>query len=1127
MSAMTDLPKNSKRLLFADGYLIDSGSVVSVVPPKPTDLENPDQNTLNLHAANDTTIKTYGTRVVEFYIMGRRCKHCMIIANVTQPILGTDFFSEGDGKVFVIDLAHRCLIDRETFCTTHGHFRKSMVHSITKPVWYIQNIEDSSERFTKLLSQFPEIMETNLGKVTVMAKPLHIDTGNAVPVASRCRNLHGEKKIAIEAELRKWEKEGVIVRCDSEWASPIHAVKKPDGSRRVCGDFRRLNNVTRSDRYPLPSMKHFNDQLSGSTIFSKIDLRRAYQQVEIDKKSQHKTAIITTIGLFKFRRMAYGLKNAGQCFQRNTHEMLCDLPFLFVYMDDIIVGSSNADEHYDHLCQLFKRLRETGLVINAAKCIFGVTSLKFLGHYVDSNGISIPRERADAVTRYPKPTTVEELEHFLGIVAYFYRLFHHASGRLAPLYKMKKFRTRKSFTKNWTSLHDRAFGIAKVAVANATMLVHPIPGAPTELWCDASNIAVGAVLVQLQHGFWKPLAFWSKQLNEAQTHYSATDRELLAVSYAVDHFRSYIEGQPITVRTDHLPLVGSLKKAADTALPIPRRHLNRIAQFIDEIKYLKGDQNHLADAMSRIILVRGDKDTWTSSDVYSDHSQSSSEDNDKLPNDEEDGSLDPSLVDDTFIHQSRQQRLENDTNISQKHEDSSSMTCKTLFVSSMNESPVSVPKPVEFRQYQESDTKLQAWIKYHMKSDSPFHPKLTPIGETNLWCHEKEGVIRILVPTSLQRAVFNEMHNISHPSHKAGYSMLKRSYWWSGMGKDVSRWSRSCVACQVAKIHTHTKTAFEQLPPPTNRFSHIHIDLVGPLPTCEGKNMLLTIIDRWTSWPEAFPISSTGEAASSQACAKLLVREWIPRYGVPDIVTSDRGSQFTSELWLSMCRLMGIVRDMSTAYHPQHNGKLERWHRSLKNALRARLNGHHNWVNELPWVMLGLRSSPNLDTGVSPALLVMGQQPSLPSQIVIPRDNIMDHTAFSERLARAMSAQVFSGNPWHGGENAGRRVPQALKAASSVLVRRDRLQGSLEPKYDGPFKVVKRNTKQFTIRKNGVNDVISIDRLKPFIDGFKSENYSNNTKGQDELDTQEWPPLPSRPKRSVKPPERLGFQIKT
>ena len=327
MCAMTNSPKPQKRLLYASGYMIDSGSVVSVVPPKKEERDCPDQSSLNLHAANGTAIKTYGTRVDEFSIMGRRCKHRMIVADVTQPILGTDFFSEGDGKVFMIDLAQRCLIDRETFCATHGQLRKSSVHSIVKPSWEVDNIEESTDKFTKLLSQYPSIMETDIGKVSVMAKPLHIDTGTAAPVASKCRNLHGEKKAAIEAELLKWEKEGVIVHCDSEWASPIHAVKKSDGTWRVCGDFRRLNTITKSDRYPLPSMKHFNEQLSGCTIFSKTDLRRAYQQVEIDKKSQHKTAITTTIGLFKFCRITFGLKNAGQCFQRNVHNYCVIFPF--------------------------------------------------------------------------------------------------------------------------------------------------------------------------------------------------------------------------------------------------------------------------------------------------------------------------------------------------------------------------------------------------------------------------------------------------------------------------------------------------------------------------------------------------------------------------------------------------------------------------------------------------------------------------------------------------------------------------------------------------------------------------------------------------------------------------------
>ena len=141
----------------------------------------------------------------------------------------------------------------------------------------------------------------------------------------------------------------------------------------------------------------------------------------------------------------------------------------------------------------------------------------------------------------------------------------------------------------------------------------------------------------------------------------------------------------------------------------------------------------------------------------------------------------------------------------------------------------------------------------------------------------------------------------------------------------------------------------ERLPAPNKRFSHIHIDLVGPSnPPCEGKNTLLTIIDIWTGWPGAFPMTMHGDAANAKACAKVLVREWLSRLGVPAIMTSDRGSQFVSDSWLEVCSLMGIARDPTTSYHLQHNGKIERMHRSLKNSLRARLLGRVNWLPELP-----------------------------------------------------------------------------------------------------------------------------------------------------------------------------------
>ena len=167
-----------------------------------------------------------------------------------------------------------------------------------------------------------------------------------------------------------------------------------------------------------------------------------------------------------------------------------------------------------------------------------------------------------------------------------------------------------------------------------------------------------------------------------------------------------------------------------------------------------------------------------------------------------------------------------------------------------------------------------------------------------------------------------------------------------------------------------------------------------------------------------------GDAANSKACATMLVRQWIARWGVPDVITSDRGSQFVSDLWREICQLMGITRDQTSSYHPQHNGKIERMHRCLKNALRARLLGKSNWMAELPWVMLGLRAASNLDIGISPSILVTGQQPALPGQLVVQCASIDDASVYGIELASAMSAERFTDNSWH--EKARATVPQDL-----------------------------------------------------------------------------------------------------
>ena len=214
----------------------------------------------------------------------------------------------------------------------------------------------------------------------------HIKTSGP-PIASRFRRLDAEKLAAAKAEFLQLEKDGIVRRSDSPWSSPLHMVRKADRTWRPCGDFRRLNMVTVADSYPLPNMLNFASKAAGCTIFSKIDLRKGYHQIPVHPADIQKTAITTPFGSFEYLRMPFRLMNAGATFQRKVDRAVVDLEAVFAYADDMDVASRNAEEHAIHLCQLFTRLREHGLVINMEKCVFGASSIQFLGHHLSAEGV--------------------------------------------------------------------------------------------------------------------------------------------------------------------------------------------------------------------------------------------------------------------------------------------------------------------------------------------------------------------------------------------------------------------------------------------------------------------------------------------------------------------------------------------------------------------------------------------------------------------------------------------------------------------------------------------------------------------------------------------------------------------
>ena len=843
-------------------------------------------------------------------------------------------------------------------------------------------------------AEFPAVLSGSKQLPAVKHAVEHvIETTCQRPISSRYRRLDPQRLLIAKKEFMEMEKQGIVRRSKSAWSSPLHMVPKADGYWRPCGDYRRLNLVTTPDMYPPPHMEDLSAKLAGKTVFSKLDLRKGYYQVPVAAEDVQKTAIITPFGLYEFLRMPFGLRNAGQSFQRFMDQIMEGIEHIFIYMDDILVASENRVQHQQHLRAVLQRLADHGLVLNKEKCVFCASSVEYLGHVVTAEGIKPLGARVAAIQDFPPPTTRGELQRVLGMINYYRRFIRGAACLLKPLTDATRGPGSQNTPLTMVADMQQAFSAAKSALVGAAMLTHPRADAEVSLAVDASDKHVGGVLQQWDLNAWRPLAFYSRKLTGAESRYSTYDRELVACVAAIKHFRFLLEGRSFAIWTDHKPLTYSLHQVTDALTARVQRHLAYVAEFTSDIRHVPGVQNVVADALSRPPAEAGQ----------------------------------PPAV--------------------------------AAVVPPASTGPLSW---ADLAAGQDTWTELADLL-----ASSSLQLELVNVQGAEVWCDKSTGIFRPLVAPGQRQHVFNSIHQLAHTGTRATTRLVSSKFVWPHMATDTKEWCRQCVACQKSKIVKHVVTPIEKIAIPSQRFSHVHVDIVGPLSTTrEGYRYLLTIIDRSTRWFEVVPLQNI----TAELVLETFIFTWVARYGVPAIVTTDRGTQFTAGTWVTWCMQQQVQHITTTSFHPQANGMIERLHRQLKDALRAREAGVE-WYSHLPWVLLGLRAAPKDECGISTAEATLGQQLVVPGQVqqpAIDQPNSPRATPAVIPESKRTYAQVVADNP-------------ALDSVEFVYVERGGVSAPLSSRYVGPYKVEERGKKVFKIWIGERLETVSRDRLKPHL----------------------------------------------
>ena len=786
--------------------------------------------------------------------------HSVIIKRNTLLGCLEDFFPS-DGNVAELELMKETSKSLTIDELLNYHLSSHERSSTTK-----KNLE-------KILREYFSVFSRNKMDLGVSNIINHrINTGNTKPIACLPRRIPQAFEEKIDELVDDLLTKGIIEESDSPWNSPIVVVKKKNGDIRMCIDFRRINQYTERPIYLIPESKQIFDCLSNNSVFSTIDFSQGYYQVEMNTSDKKKTAFTTRKGHFQFKRMPFGLSGAPATFQKLMNKLLEKENWFscLIYLDDIVIFGKNECEHNKRLCDILKKIQDSGLKLSPFKCEFCVSQINFLGHTISKDGISTDVNKIKAIKEWKKPVTENELVSFLGFCSY-YRKFIKGFAELT--YSLEQICRKKSKDKIvWNNRAEKDFEYLKTCLTSPPVLTFPKPGCKYILDTDASSIATGAVLSQIQNGEEKVIAYASNILSSAQQKYCTTRREILAVHRYILMFKHYLIGSEFKVRTDHRAITWLLGWQSPNTSQYARwkADLEIFGNF--EVIHRKGEDHKNADFLSRpqceqCSLLHDDPKRRRNVKLFQE---------DDIFN----SMVFKICVDDKYINenQSKDKDIQLITQLMRRK----------LLNENCPQAIISANKNVK-----------QLWkIRKHLRLR----------GDVLYLLDHKNDSYRIIVPEFKRLELIDKYHrSMCHFGCNKISSAMAEKYYWPNMEFEIRLRIASCKTCQLTKKNKYGTTPSQSIT--TNfPFEKICMDITGPLPVSKrGNKYILSIVDYFSRYPMLIPIKTI----DAKTVTRALMKNWIAIFGVPMSIHSDRGTNFESELMYELCRWLGTTKTRS------------------------------------------------------------------------------------------------------------------------------------------------------------------------------------------------------------------------